>query len=98
MLGRETLAELAAYDASRGGRLAAEAAYGFPILGGRFTGAPWAGAGVLESGRDYRVGYRISSARSSDVDMRFGIEGMRRESDGDAATEHAVNLRFAMHW
>ena len=98
LLGRETLAELAARDASRGGRLAAEAAYGFPILGGRFTGAPWAGAGVLESGRDYRVGYRISSARLSDADMRFGIEGMRRESDGDAATEHAVNLRFAMRW
>ena len=98
LLGGEALAELAARDASRSGRLAAEAAYGFPILGGRFTGAPWAGAGVLESGRDYRVGYRISSARLSDADMRFGIEGMRRESDGDAATEHAVNLRFAMRW
>ena len=98
LLGGEALAELAARDASRGGRLAAEAAYGFPILGGRFTGAPWAGTGVLESGRDYRVGYRISSARPSDADMRFGIEGMRRESDGDAATEHAVNLRFAMRW
>ena len=96
--GGETSAELAARDASRGGRLAAEASYGFPILGGRFTGAPWAGAGVLESGRDYRVGYRISSARPSDADMRFGIEGIRRESDGDSATEHAVNLRFAMHW
>ena len=98
LLGGETLAELAARDASRGGRLAAEAAYGFPILGGRFTGAPWAGAGVLESGRDYRVGYRISSARPSKADVRVGIEGTQRESDGDAATEHAVNLRFAMRW
>ena len=98
LLGGETLAELAARDASRGGRLSAQAAYGLPILAGRYTGTPWLGAGVLESGRDYRVGYRIRSARPSKADVRVGIEGGRRERDGDAAAEHAVNLRFAMRW
>lgn len=98
LLGVESLTELAARDASRGGRLTAQAAYGLPILAGRYTGTPWIGAGVLESRRDYRVGYRISSARPSKADVRVGIEGLRRESDGDAATEHTVNLRFAMRW
>ena len=62
LLERETMAGLASFNTSHGGQLTAEAAYGFPILGGRFTGAPWVGMGLLESGRDYRVGYRISPA------------------------------------
>ena len=97
LFGRESLAESATPSASQGGRLTAEAAYGFSILGGRFVGAPWTAAGVMESGRDYRVGYRLSSAPPSNA-MRFGIEGMRRESDGRAATEHAVTLRLATRW
>ena len=99
LLARDTLSGLSLYDGSRGGQLTAEAAYGFPILGGRFTGAPWAGAGVLESGRDYRVGYRVSTAEPSGSGMQFGIEGVRRESKGShVETEHAIGLRFALGW
>ena len=34
--------------------------------------------GLLESGRDYRVGYRISPAGQFGSHMQVGIEGMRR--------------------
>ena len=63
LLDHTTLAGLAAPDAVRARQLSAEGAYGFPILGGRLIGAPWVGAGLLEDGRDYRLGYRISPAR-----------------------------------
>ncbi len=56
LLERDNLLGLATSDTAQGGQLTAEAAYGFPILRGQFTGSPWVGAGVLESGRDYRVG------------------------------------------
>ena len=98
LLARDTLSGLSLYDGSRVGQLTAEAAYGLPILGGRFTGAPWAGAGVLGSGRDYRVGYRVSRARQSGSGMQVGIEGVRRENDGDAEAEHAIGLRLTLGW
>ena len=53
LLQGDTLAAQATQGAVPGGQLSAEAAYGFPLLGGRFTGSPWVGAGVLENGRDY---------------------------------------------
>ena len=95
LLARDTLSGLSPYD----GSLTAEAAYGFPILGGRFTGAPWAGAGMLGSGRDYRVGYRVSTAWQSGSAMQLGIEGVRRENNvRDAETEHAIGLRLTLGW
>ena len=99
LLRRETLPGLAAHDALRRGLLTAEAAYGFPILGGRFTGAPWVGAGIVENGRDYRVGYWVSPAGQSGSAMQFGIEGLRRENNGgDAEAEHTIGLRLALGW
>ena len=57
------------------------------------------GAGVLENGRDYRVGYQISPARQSRSAMYLGIEGVRRENNGGGeGTEHAVALRLGTHW
>ena len=95
----DTLPQPALHDGTSGDQLSVEAAYGFPILAGRFTGSPWMGAGALSAGRDYRVGYRITSARPSRPDMLLGVEGLRREngSSGSAA-EHALRLRLAMRW
>ena len=99
LLGRDALAGLASSGAVYGGRLAAEAAYGFPILSGRLTGAPWAGMEMRDRGHDYRVGYRISPARQSGSDMQFGIEGTRRQNgNGNAEAEHAIGLRLALGW
>jgi len=97
LLDQATLAGLPTQDAVGARQLNATAAYGFPILAGRFIGAPWAGAGVLDSGHDYRVGYRVSPARQSGTDMSFGVEAIRRENTG-AETEHAVGLRLGMLW
>ena len=97
LLERETVAGLASSDTSHGGQLTAEAAYGFPILRGRFTGTPWVRAELLENGRGYRVGCRISPA--GQLGSHIGIEGMRRENDdGDAVAEHAIGLRIALGW
>ena len=95
--GDAVLAEPSTLAAAHGERLVAEAAYGFPILAGRMTGAPWVGVGVLENGRDYRAGYRVSPARQTDANLTLGIEGVRRES-ANAEADHAVGLRFAMRW
>ena len=97
--GDAAVAEPSALAAARGERLVAEAAYGFPILAGRMTGAPWVGVGVLENSRDYRVGYRISPARQTGANLTLGIEGVRRETAGDgAAVDHGVGLRLGMQW
>ena len=56
LLGRDSLTIPEVHGGSPRRQLVAEAAYGFAILGGHLTGAPWAGIGLLESGRDYRVG------------------------------------------
>ena len=99
LLGRDSLTIPEVHGGSPRRQLVAEAAYGFAILGGHLTGAPWAGIGLLESGRDYRVGYRISPARQSGADLQIGIEGVRRENDhGDAQAEHAIGLRLALRW
>ena len=99
LLGYDNLTRLAAPGASQGRYITAEAAYGFPILSGRFTGAPWAGIGMLENGRDYRLGYRISSAGPSSSGMQLSIEGVRRENNhGDREAEHAIDLRLGLDW
>ena len=99
LLQADTLAAIAAQGAVPGGQLSVEAAYGLPLLGGQYTGSPWVGAGVLQDGHDYRVGYRISPARQSHSAMHLGIEGVRRDSNGgDEGTEYAVALRIGSHW
>ena len=97
LLGPDSLAQLTARHDPGRGQLTAEAAYGLPILGGHFTGAPWIGATVHEHRRDYRVGYRISPARSYGSDVRLDVEGMRRDYV-DARRERAIRVRLAMHW
>ena len=47
LLGRDSLTIPEVHGGSPRRQLAAEAAYGFAILGGHLTGAPWAGIGLL---------------------------------------------------
>ena len=97
LLGLENVAELTGRPDPASGQLNAEAAYGLPILGGRFTGAPWIGAGVLEHQRDYLIGYRVSPARQSASDIHVDVEGLQRHFvDGQA--EQAIRVRFARRW
>ena len=79
LLGRETLAGLAANDAPASGRLGAEAAYGLAVFGGRATGTPYLRLGQSETFRE--VTYGLSA----------GVTALGRVGDGyrgDAAREH----------
>ena len=98
---RETLSGLgggAGRDA--GGRLEAEAGYGFPVLGGRFTGTPHAGLGVSDAGRDYRLGYRLDLVRGKALRFGVGIEGRFPDGAGRGARTSPADLRLtgALRW
>ena len=78
--------------------LNAELGYGLPVLG-VFTGTPYAGLGLSESGRDWRLGWRLGTARRGGVDAALGLEGTRREPvNDDAEPEHGLMLRGALRW
>ena len=79
--------------------LQAEAGYGLPVLGGRFTGTPNAGFGLADGGaRDWRIGWRLTSAAPGDPGFEVNLDATRREPASDAAPEHAVMLRGGIRW
>ena len=96
LLGRETLAGLAANDAAAsGGRLDAEVAYGLAVFGGRATGTPYLGVGQSEVFREVRMGYRLELLHWERVEL--GIGGTRHESTvGHMGPEHEIMLRLAL--
>ena len=80
------------------GRLEATVGYGMPVLGGRFTGTPELGLGVSESGRDWRLGWRLGLAGSGRGAFGLGVEATRREPANDDTPENRVGLTATMHW
>ena len=100
LLGRETLAGLAANDdggAAGAGRLEAELGYGIALFDGGFTGTPNLGIGFSETARDYRVGWRLTSARKGDPGFTIGLDATRREA-ANADAEHGLMLRGTIRW
>ena len=101
LLGRETLAGLAASDngdtTASAGRLEAELGYGTALFGGGFTGTPRAAFGLSDTGRDYRLGWRLTSARRGDPGFEIGLDATRREAANTDA-EHGIMLRGAIRW
>ena len=77
-------------------RWTAEAAYGLPAFGGRYTASPHAGLGLSPDARDYTLGWRWTPARGA-PDLAFGVKATRRESDG-AAPEHALGFEASARW
>ena len=86
------------FEAARG--LTAEAGYGMALFGDRFTGTPNVGFGMSDGGaRDYRIGWRLTSAVRGDPGFEVNLDATRRESAGRAAPpEHAVMLRSLIRW
>ena len=84
-----------------GGRLesrwTAEAAYGFPAFGGRFTASPHAGLGLATGARDYTLGWRLTPEAATAPDLSFGLKAVRRESD-TADAEHTVGVEVRATW
>ena len=98
--GAERPRELApggGFEPARG--LEAQAGYGLALFGGRFTGTPNAGLGLADGGlRDYRVGWRLSSAAPGGPGLEVNLDAVRREAANDAEPEHGVMLRGALRW
>ena len=74
----------------------AEAAYGLPALGGRFTGSPHVGLGLATGARDYTLGWRLSPAGNA-PDLSFGMRVTRSESDS-APPAYTVGGEFNARW
>ena len=101
LLGRETLAGLAANEngdtTASAGRLEAELGYGIAMFSGGFTGTPHLGVGLSETGRDYRLGWRLTSARPGDPGFEINLDATRSEA-ADADAEHGIALRGVIRW
>ncbi|MYE58875.1 MAG: hypothetical protein F4X35_04740 [Alphaproteobacteria bacterium] len=79
-------------------RWAMEAAYGLPVLGGRFTGSPHVGFGLATAARDYMLGWRLTPEENANAfDVSFGLKATRRKSD-TADPEHSVGIEVGARW
>ena len=85
------------FAASRG--LQGELGYGVALFGNRFTGTPNVGFGLSDSARDWRIGWRQTSAFGGAGGFEASLDATRREpADGNEAPEHGVMLRGAVRW
>ena len=86
-----------AFEAARG--LTAEAGFGLALFGDRFTGTPNVGFGLSDGGaRDWRLGWRLTSAVPGDPGFEVSLDATRREPANDNAVEHGVMLRSLIRW
>ncbi len=83
-----------------GQRLEGELGYGLALFGGRFTGTPNLGFALSNGGaRDYRIGWRLTSAIEGVSGFEVNLDATRKESvGGDAQVEDGVMLRAAIRW
>ena len=77
-------------------RWAAEAAYGLPAFGNRFTVSPHVGLGLSDAARDYTLGWRLTPGADAPA-FSFGVKATLRESD-TAAPEHAAGFEVRARW
>ena len=75
----------------------AEASWGVPTYGGRFTGVPYAGLRTSDTSRDFRIGWRLTPAGSEESDMLLDIAAMRRERE-NAKPEHSLGVMITFRW
>ena len=76
------------------GRVDARLGYGLPLAGG--TGTPWAGIGLAEGERAYRLGYQLQVGPPA-ADVRIALQGERRERAA-AEPEHTLALHSTVRW
>ena len=105
LLGQRTLAGLGANDTGEpleSRRLEVGFGYGFAVLGDRFTSTPEIGLGMSNGHREYRLGWRLTLARSGTSALELALEASRREAANDngagAEPEHALGLRLTARW
>ena len=89
----------AAGGADPSGRVDAELGYGMALFGDRFTGTPHVGFGLSDTAREYRMGWRLTSAVRGDPGFEVNLDATRREAaNGNAPAEHGVMLRSLIRW
>ena len=74
-----------------------EAAWGLPVLGGRFTGSPYMGLGLATGARDYSLGWRLTPEAAAAPGLSFGLRATRRDSD-TASPEHILGIEATARW
>ena len=80
-------------------RFDAEVGYGLALWGDRFTGTPNVGFGLSDTARDYRIGWRLTSAVRGDPGFEVSLDATRREAaNDDGKAEHGVMLRSLIRW
>ena len=79
------------------GGWSAEAAYGVPVFGGRFTASPTVGVGFIGTSRDYSLGWRLAPVANPSA-VSLGVKATRRQSDDDTAPVHSIELEFGARW
>ena len=76
-----------------------ELGYGLAAFGGGFTGTPNLGLGLSESGRDWRLGWRLTPALRGVPGFEVNLDATRREPANDnGPVEHGIALRGAIRW
>ena len=92
-------------EAEPSSRFDAEVGYGMALLGDRFTGTPNVGFGLSDTARDYRIGWRLTSAAPNASGFEVSLDATRREAVNDPGSgsgagkaEHGVMLRSAITW
>ena len=98
LMGRETLTGFGANDNSGARRLELTAGYGIAMFGGRFTGTPDVGVGFSDTGRDYRLGWRLGLGSSRETSFELGLEATRRDRANDNKAEHTAGFRIRAAW
>ena len=79
-------------------RWTAEAAYGRPAFGGRFTGILYMGYTQSETARDTNMGVRLNPDGSvAGPALTFDLKATRRESES-AAPEHRIGIDLRLQW
>ena len=95
--GQATMAGMASGGVASGNRLDGEVGYGLPV-GSRFVGTPTFGVGTSESGRDYRLGYRLGALGGAGTTFELGVDAQRRERSLPGGTDHGALARATMRW
>ena len=86
-------------EADPSSRLDAEMGFGLPLFGDRFTGTPNVGLGLSDTAREYRLGWRLTSAVRGDPGFEVSLDATRREAaNANEPAEHGVMLRSQIRW
>ena len=101
LLGRQTLADLAANDNGfEARRLELRLGYGVGAFGDRFTATPELGVALSDAAREYRLGWKLGLAPGGPSSFELGIEATRREPANDAGSgagvqvEHGIGVKL----